>query len=99
MLYHLEFRIYSDLRTMASTMRANNLVLHYTVCVALKNAFVQLLPELHRSFSSIAVLMFAVHPIHTEVIYNIVGRADIFCALIFLISVYEYCEIRRGEFC
>lgn len=99
MLYHLEFRSYNDLGDIASTMRANNLIMHYVVCVAMIWVFTRIMPELHRSFSMIAVLLFAVHPIHTEVIYHIVGRADIFCALIFLISVHHYCEIMTGEFC
>lgn len=98
MLYHLEFRSYSDLRGIAPTMRGDNLVLHYVVCVAMIWVFTRTMPELHQSFSMVAVLLFAVHPIHTEVIYNIVGRADIFCALFFLISVHHYCEIMTGEF-
>lgn len=98
MFFHLEYRISRDLHKIASTMRANNLVLHYFVCVALRWVFARILPELHQSYSFCAVLLFTVHPIHTEVIYNIVGRADILCALIFLIAIYNYWEIMTGEF-
>jgi len=34
------------------------------------------------------VLLFAVHPIHTEVVANIKSRDEIFCFLFFLLSIY-----------
>lgn len=98
MLYHLEFRIYPDLPTIAPAMRANSLSLHYCVCMLMKWTIGRILPDLHKSFASLAVLLFAVHPIHTEVIYNIVGRADILCAFCFLIGVYQYWDVMNGNF-
>lgn len=99
MFYHFEFRFYSsDLYSIASKMRAINLVLHIIVCIAMKWMFMRILPELHQSFLSVAILLFAIHPIHTEVIYNIVGRADLCCALIFLIAICYYWEIMNGQF-
>lgn len=37
-----------------------------------------------------AGLLFAVHPIHTEAVAGIVGRADILCALFFILALLEY---------
>ncbi|XP_064167931.1 protein O-mannosyl-transferase TMTC4 isoform X1 [Anguilla rostrata] len=42
--------------------------------------------------SSLAALLFAVHPIHTESVAGIVGRADLLCALFFQLSFLTYCR-------
>ncbi|XP_060681826.1 protein O-mannosyl-transferase TMTC4 isoform X1 [Hemiscyllium ocellatum] len=53
--------------------------------------------------SFLAALFFAVHPVHTESVAGIVGRADLLCALFFLLSFISYCKAFRkydaeGEF-
>uniref|UniRef100_A0A4W3H462 dolichyl-phosphate-mannose--protein mannosyltransferase n=1 Tax=Callorhinchus milii TaxID=7868 RepID=A0A4W3H462_CALMI len=45
--------------------------------------------------SFLAALLFAVHPIHTENVAGIVGRADLLCALFFLLSFISYCKAFR----
>ncbi|BFZ09595.1 hypothetical protein BsWGS_12633 [Bradybaena similaris] len=40
----------------------------------------------------LASCMFAVHPIHTEAVTGIVGRADVLAAFFFLLSLYTYCR-------
>ncbi|KAJ8310169.1 hypothetical protein KUTeg_012034 [Tegillarca granosa] len=40
--------------------------------------------------SLISALLFAVHPIHTESVAGIVGRADLLCALLFILSFVTY---------
>ncbi|KAJ8253406.1 hypothetical protein GJAV_G00212600, partial [Gymnothorax javanicus] len=42
--------------------------------------------------SSLAALLFAVHPVHTESVAGIVGRADLLCALFFQLSFLTYCR-------
>lgn len=43
--------------------------------------------------SFIIVILFAVHPIHTEVVANIKSRDEILCLLFFLLSVYSlFCK-------
>ena len=36
--------------------------------------------------ASMAALMFAVHPIHTEAVASVVGRAEVMCCFFFLLS-------------
>ncbi|XP_067842710.1 protein O-mannosyl-transferase TMTC4 isoform X2 [Heptranchias perlo] len=53
--------------------------------------------------SFLAAVLFAVHPIHTESVAGIVGRADLLCALFFLLSFISYCKAftkydAEGEF-
>tara|TARA_B100000780_G_C21096111_1_gene442066 strand:- start:404 stop:1057 length:654 start_codon:yes stop_codon:yes gene_type:complete len=38
--------------------------------------------------ASMAALMFAVHPIHTEAVASVVGRAEVMCCFFFLLSLY-----------
>ncbi|XP_028724123.1 protein O-mannosyl-transferase TMTC4 isoform X2 [Peromyscus leucopus] len=42
--------------------------------------------------SLLAALLFAVHPVHTECVAGVVGRADLLCALFFLLSFLGYCQ-------
>uniref|UniRef100_A0AAY4EF07 Dolichyl-phosphate-mannose--protein mannosyltransferase n=1 Tax=Denticeps clupeoides TaxID=299321 RepID=A0AAY4EF07_9TELE len=46
--------------------------------------------------SLLAALLFAVHPVHTESVAGIVGRADLLCALFFQFSFLAYCRAFRG---
>ncbi|XP_068920304.1 protein O-mannosyl-transferase TMTC4 isoform X3 [Petaurus breviceps papuanus] len=45
--------------------------------------------------SLLAALFFAVHPVHTECVAGIVGRADLLGALFFLLSFLGYCQAFR----
>uniref|UniRef100_A0A5F9CGU2 dolichyl-phosphate-mannose--protein mannosyltransferase n=1 Tax=Oryctolagus cuniculus TaxID=9986 RepID=A0A5F9CGU2_RABIT len=45
--------------------------------------------------SLLAALLFAVHPVHTECVAGVVGRADLLCALFFLLSFLGYCRAFR----
>ncbi|CAJ1079773.1 protein O-mannosyl-transferase TMTC4 isoform X1 [Xyrichtys novacula] len=48
--------------------------------------------------SLLAALFFAAHPIHTESVAGIVGRADLLCALFFQLSFLTYCKaFNRGS--
>ncbi|KAK3583356.1 hypothetical protein CHS0354_038972 [Potamilus streckersoni] len=38
----------------------------------------------------LCAVLFAVHPVHTESVAGVVGRADLLCALLFLLSFYLY---------
>nr|XP_020489616.1 protein O-mannosyl-transferase TMTC4 [Labrus bergylta] len=47
--------------------------------------------------SLLAALFFAAHPVHTESVAGIVGRADLLCALFFQLSFLTYCKaFKRG---
>lgn len=48
--------------------------------------------------SLLAALFFAAHPVHTESVAGIVGRADLLCALFFQLSFLTYCRaFNRGS--
>lgn len=48
--------------------------------------------------SLLAALFFAAHPVHTESVAGIVGRADLLCALFFQLSFLTYCKaFTRGS--
>ncbi|XP_023836981.1 protein O-mannosyl-transferase TMTC4 isoform X2 [Salvelinus sp. IW2-2015] len=47
--------------------------------------------------SLLAGLLFAAHPVHTESVAGIVGRADLLCALFFQLSFLTYCKAFRGD--
>lgn len=95
-MYHLEFRFF-NLRSIASSMRRVNFIFHFGVCCALNNVLRRILTNCHESVTSITVMLFAIHPINTESICSIVGRADLLCAFIFLCTVYHYWEMIKGE--
>ena len=43
-------------------------------------------------------LLFAVHPIHTEAVAGVVGRADVLACLFFLLAIHlyiDYCNVRH----
>ncbi|KAG8224300.1 hypothetical protein J437_LFUL007240 [Ladona fulva] len=79
--------------------RLVNVLLHAFVSVLM-------LPVLERLFltpspraSLLAALLFAVHPIHAEAVAGIVGRADLLCALFFMLSFLAYCKaVDRSSF-
>uniref|UniRef100_A0A8C6SMQ6 dolichyl-phosphate-mannose--protein mannosyltransferase n=1 Tax=Neogobius melanostomus TaxID=47308 RepID=A0A8C6SMQ6_9GOBI len=49
--------------------------------------------------SLLAALFFATHPVHTESVAGIVGRADLLCALFFQLSFLAYCKaFNKGRF-
>ncbi|CAI8032097.1 Protein O-mannosyl-transferase TMTC3 [Geodia barretti] len=45
----------------------------------------------------IAGLLFAVHPIHTEAVCGVVGRAELLCAVFFILSFTAYEKAKRGN--
>ncbi|KAJ0179098.1 hypothetical protein K1T71_004810 [Dendrolimus kikuchii] len=66
-----------------------NVALHAACCalVARTGAHVA---RLQRPFAALAALLFAVHPIHTEAVAGVVGRADVLACLFFLSSILLY---------
>ncbi|XP_038636329.1 protein O-mannosyl-transferase TMTC3 [Scyliorhinus canicula] len=64
-----------------------NLVLHAVVCVIYLKVC-QLF--LDRKSSLIASLLFAVHPIHTEAVTGVVGRAELLSSIFFLAAFLSY---------
>uniref|UniRef100_A0A669DPW2 dolichyl-phosphate-mannose--protein mannosyltransferase n=1 Tax=Oreochromis niloticus TaxID=8128 RepID=A0A669DPW2_ORENI len=49
--------------------------------------------------SLLAAVFFAAHPVHTESVAGIVGRADLLCALFFQLSFLTYCKaFNKGRY-
>ncbi|KAL4232814.1 Protein O-mannosyl-transferase tmtc3 [Mactra antiquata] len=66
-----------------------NVILHAVVCIMFMmmcNMFIQELP------SFVASLLFAVHPIHTEAVTGVVGRAEALSSIFFLAALMVYAK-------
>jgi hypothetical protein len=63
-----------------------NILLHAVVCGLLVALIDALLED--RSLAVVAGVLFAVHPIHTEAVTGIVGRAEILTALFLVVALY-----------
>jgi protein O-mannosyl-transferase len=70
-----------------------NILLYAMVSVAVYRLALVLIP-LPAAF--IAAALFAVHPVHTEVVANIVGQAEIWAALFVIVAVSRYIRARCG---
>lgn len=95
-LFAMEFRFF-EFETIVSSMRRINFIIHIAVCLTMNVVFRRVLPECDKNVILSAVMLFAAHPIHTEAICSIVGRADILCGFIFLWAIYHYCGIMKGK--
>ena len=51
---------------------------------------------LHRSVAQIASLLFAVHPVHTEAVTGVVGRAELISSIFFIMAIVSYRK-ERGK--
>lgn len=78
-----------------------NIILHSIVSVLMFDVFSTLfngisyrcrgrkINRAHKA-SLLASLLFAVHPVHTECVAGVVGRADLLCAIFFVLSFLSY---------
>lgn len=96
LMFHLEYR-FLNRTNLAAIMKRLNLIIHIGICCIIYEILRRLLHDCHRSAISIAVLLFAAHPIHTEVICSAVGRSDLLCAFFFFATIGHYLDIIRGK--
>ncbi|XP_053600294.1 protein O-mannosyl-transferase TMTC1-like [Plodia interpunctella] len=68
---------------------ASNVALHAACCALVARACVTI-ARLQRPFAALAALLFAVHPVHTEAVAGVVGRADVLACIFFLSSLLVY---------
>ncbi|XP_071548678.1 protein O-mannosyl-transferase TMTC1-like [Panulirus ornatus] len=66
-----------------------NVLLHSCVCLLLTRLLLRLL-HLPQGTVLSAGLIFATHPVHTEAVTGLVGRADVLAALSFLAAILSY---------
>ena len=69
-----------------------NVLLHSIVSVLFTSVASQICKREHTRIPVIAGLLFAAHPIHTEAVSSIVGRADVGAALFFILSLMSYMD-------
>ncbi|KAK4881247.1 hypothetical protein RN001_004566 [Aquatica leii] len=68
---------------------ATNIGLHATACVLFTRVCL-CVAGLKPPFATLAGLLYATHPIHTEAVTGIVGRADVLACVFFLVSLLAY---------
>ncbi|KAG8312001.1 hypothetical protein J6590_031464 [Homalodisca vitripennis] len=66
-----------------------NVLLHAACCL-LFTRLALVIAGLDTKFATIAGLLFAAHPVHTEAVAGVVGRADVLACLLFLLSFLIY---------
>ncbi len=69
-----------------------NVLLHAGVCLLVLGLAARFLPLLP---AAAGAAVFAVHPVHTEVVANVVGRAELYAAALALLACWLYLEGRR----
>jgi protein O-mannosyl-transferase len=67
-----------------------NLLLHAGVTLLYHSLCARLLS---RPAAALAALLFAVHPVHTEAVTGVVGRAELLASLFFLSALLQYARI------
>ena len=75
---------------------AVNVVLHGACSAAVYACTIQVLRTEHDAALS-AALAFAVHPVHTEAVASIVGRAEVLCCLLYLLTLISYQAACRAK--
>ncbi|RWS30803.1 transmembrane and TPR repeat-containing protein-like protein [Leptotrombidium deliense] len=71
-----------------------NVVLHILVCLIYHNLCNIFMPAIASLVSS---LLFAVHPIHTEAVTGVVGRAELLSTIFFLLSLHSYIKATKRK--
>lgn len=71
-----------------------NMLLHSVVCLMYFRMCSMFLPELS---SFVAAMLFAVHPIHTEAVTGVVGRAETLSSVFFLAAFMLYTKAARTK--
>lgn len=84
LMFQLEVRC---LGLRAPPMKFHNFILHAVVCWLLLSVLPRLFPRIDTAMLFLAVAMFAVHPVHTEAVAGIVGRAELLCAVFYLLAI------------
>ncbi|CAL7943080.1 unnamed protein product [Xylocopa violacea] len=88
----LSFRLHFWLRgsLIAQDYHIVNIILHIIVSILMLPVFNILLGSRERTIAFYATALFAVHPVHTEAVSGIVGRAELLCALFMWVSIIFY---------
>jgi hypothetical protein len=69
-----------------------SIVLYAVVCAAFFGVLLELLPM---TAAWLGAALFAVHPLHVEVVGNVVGQAELLAALFMLLALWVFLRARR----
>lgn len=94
-IHHMEYR-YLHNENMAAFMKRTNFIIHILLCSLLYDVLRRVLGQNEEKIISNAVLLFAVHPIHAEVILTGVGRADLSSAIFFIVTTDFYVNLTKS---
>lgn len=78
-------------------MKCTNLVLHCAVCCLLFTTLKLMFKQVKENVLYVATILFAIHPVHTEAVSGIVGRAELLCCAFYLLTFKVYHGICSGE--
>lgn len=95
-MYNLEFRHF-PIKNLAATMKRINWMIHCAICCILYDLLCRILGDCDKKVAWLTVLLFAVHPIHTENLCSVVGRADLMCTFFFLSAINQYLDLVQGN--
>ncbi|KAK4880138.1 hypothetical protein RN001_008284 [Aquatica leii] len=77
---------------------AMNILLYVILCLLSFLVFKNLFYTKNNDNSIfLSVLLFTIHPIHTEVVASVVGRADLLASILFLLSVLLYQRLLKAH--
>ena len=74
-----------------------NVILYILLLQVLLSLLIKLFPDIHKTILGFMVILFAVHPIHTEVICSVKSRDELLAALFAFISWYKFLPKQKGE--
>lgn len=94
LIFNLEYRIF-DRDHVAVYMKWVNFWLHCAVCCLLLKILPKLLQDIDEKVVWITTALFAIHPVHTEAVCGVVGRADLMCALFYILCINFYVELLK----
>lgn len=71
----------------AAPMKLHNFLLHCAVTCGLMRLLTRLFPAVDRAVLFLGAALFAVHPVHAEAVAGVVGRAEVLCALWYVLAL------------
>lgn len=96
-MYNLEYRSFPR-DDIAGYMKRINLLIHTVICCMLLDLLRRIFHGYDQRIIWIAVILFTLHPIHTENVCSCVGRADLMCTFFFISAINLYLDIIYGSF-
>lgn len=88
-LYAIEYSVFGENPAVSHFF---NILLYAILCLVIFRFLTKLFPTLQREYIFLIVLLFAVHPVHTEVVASLKNREEILAMLLGILSLSLYCD-------